>query len=90
MTCSKMRLRLGRKLYPVPHSNLSRAAVQVLYDSLMGDPYIAPRIPPRLLDLLEYHRTLIMYDDDYEEDEEFYDDSEEQQVCATVDSQRGT
>ena len=53
--------------------------MQVLYDSLMGDPYIAPRIPPRLLDLLEYHRTLIIYDED-EEDEEFYDDSEEQQV----------
>ncbi|KAK9918884.1 hypothetical protein WJX75_007810 [Coccomyxa subellipsoidea] len=66
-------------LYPVHWLHPRAIMLQVLYDSLMGDPYIAPRIPPRLLDLLEYHRTLIMYDDDYEEDEEFYDDSEEQQ-----------
>lgn len=51
--------------------------MQVLYDSLLGDPYIAPRVPPRLLDLLEYHKTLIYYDDD---EEEYYDDDAEQQV----------
>ena len=56
---------------------LLRMWVQVLYDSLMGDPYIAPRVPPRLLDLLEYHRTLIFYDD---EDEEYFYDNAEQQV----------
>ncbi|CAL8462625.1 g2158 [Coccomyxa elongata] len=50
--------------------------LQVLYDSLLGDPYIAPRVPPRLLDLLEYHKTLIYYDDD---EEEYYDDDAEQQ-----------
>lgn len=52
--------------------------MQVLYDSLLGDPYIAPRVPPRLLDLLEYHKTLIYYDDD--DEEEYYDDDAEQQV----------
>ncbi len=57
---------------------LFSVTMQVLYDSLMGDPYIAPRIPPGLLDLLEYHKTLIYYDD--EEEEEYYDDDAEQQV----------
>ena len=54
----------------------------MLYDSLMGDPWIAPRVPPRLLDLLEYHRTLIFYDN--EEDEEFYDDDSGQEVRRAV------
>lgn len=50
---------------------------QVLYDSLMGDPYICHRIPPRLLETLEFHKTLIFYDD---EEEMYYDDDAEQQV----------
>lgn len=64
---------------------LWRMWVQVLYDSLMGDPYIAPRVPPRLLDLLEYHRTLIFYDD---EDEEYFYDNAEQQVQSQLSGLR--
>ncbi|EIE19526.1 hypothetical protein COCSUDRAFT_67679 [Coccomyxa subellipsoidea C-169] len=64
-------------LYPVHWLHPRAVMLQVLYDSLMGDPWIAPRVPPRLLDLLEYHRTLIFYDN--EEDEEFYDDDSEQE-----------
>ncbi len=59
--------------------------LQVLYDSLVGDPFIAPRIPPRLLDLLEYHRTLIFYDDD---EEFFYDNAEQQVRAATLDPRK--
>lgn len=59
--------------------------LQVLYDSLVGDPFIAPRIPPRLLDLLEYHRTLIFYDN---EEEFFYDNAEQQVRAATLDPRK--
>ncbi|BDA46495.1 hypothetical protein COCOBI_08-5880 [Coccomyxa sp. Obi] len=64
-------------LYPVHWLHPRAVMLQVLYDSLLGDPYIAPRVPPRLLDLLEYHKTLIYYDDD--EEEEYYDDDAQQQ-----------
>ncbi|EIE23845.1 hypothetical protein COCSUDRAFT_47030 [Coccomyxa subellipsoidea C-169] len=68
-------------VHPVHWLHPRAVMLQVLYDSLVGDPFIAPRIPPRLLDLLEYHRTLIFYDD---EEEFFYDNAEQQEAEEVV------
>lgn len=66
-------------LKPVHWLHPRAVMLQVLYDSLMADPYICNNIPPRLLDLLEFHKTMILYDDDSCFESQFESDEDEVQ-----------
>ena len=67
-------------LRPVHYLHPRAVMLVTLYESLTGDPHICNNIPPRLLELLEYHRTLVLYDDDDIMREIFHGAVEQQQV----------
>lgn len=75
--CSRMQQCLGAEagplcapaaqiqvLRPVHWLHPRAVMLTALYESLTSDPAIRGHIPPRLRDLLEFHRTLIRYTDE--------------------------
>jgi hypothetical protein len=50
-------------LRPVHWLHPRAVMLTALYESLTSDPAIRGHVPPRLRDLLEFHRTLIRYTD---------------------------